>query len=322
MALILTLVLFLVIAAGIFALASAYDLRNEKARLMRARLAAVDHAATRGSSEELDLLRDELLSDIPVLNRVLARSAHMSRLQKFLMQAEVKMRAGKFLLISATCAVVVAMLIYLLTYSPLLAFLAMVGGAALPTMAVSFLRTRRFHKFEQLFPEAIDMLSRATRAGHAFPTALELIADECAQPLSGEFRQLYEQQKFGLPMRDALLNLADRVPIIDVKFFVTAVLLQRETGGNLAEILDNLSRIIRERFKILRQVRVFTAQGRLTLMLLMALPPGLVVVMLLLNPEFIKPLFTDSIGHLLLTVGIIMQTTGFFLIRKIIHIKV
>ncbi len=151
-------------------------------------------------------------------------------------------------------------------------------------------------KFEELFPEAIDTLARAVRAGHAFTTALEMIANEVAEPVAGEFRQLYEEQKFGLPVRDALINLTDRIPLVDVKFFVTAVMLQRETGGNLAEILDNLSYVIRERFKILRQVRVHTAQGRLTMVLLMALPPTIVTIMLVLNPGFIHPLFADPIG--------------------------
>ena len=143
-------------------------------------------------------------------------------------------------------------------------------GFFLPYAYASHMRTKRFQKFEEKFPEAIDTLARAVRAGHAFTTALEMIANEVAEPVAGEFRQLYEEQKFGLPVRDALLNLADRLPLVDVKFFVTAVMLQRETGGNLAEILDNLSYVIRERFKILRQVRVHTAQGRLTMVLLMA----------------------------------------------------
>src|ERR1700741_3231086 len=130
-----------------------------------------------------------------------------------------------------------------------------------------------------------------------------MISDEIAEPVAGEFRKLFEEQKFGLPVREALSNLVDRVPLVDVKFFVTAVMLQRETGGNLAEILDNLSYVIRERFKILRQVRVHTAQGRLTMVLLMALPPTVVVIMTLLNPGFIRPLFVDPIGHALIVGG-------------------
>ena len=149
-----------------------------------------------------------------------------------------------------------------------------------------------------------------------------MIANELAEPVAGEFRQLYEEQKFGLPVRDALVNLTDRVPLVDVKFFVTAVMLQRETGGNLAEILDNLSHIIRERFKIQRQVRVHTAQGRLTMVLLMALPPTIVAIMQILNPGFIQPLFTDPLGHTLIVAGITLQTLGYFVIRRIIRIQV
>jgi tight adherence protein B len=149
-----------------------------------------------------------------------------------------------------------------------------------------------------------------------------MIANEVGEPVASEFRQLFEEQKFGLPVRDALMNLTERVPLVDVKFFVTAVMLQRETGGNLAEILDNLSYVIRERFKILRQVRVHTAQGRLTMVLLMALPPTIVVVMQLLNPGFIHPLFADPLGHALIVGGIALQTMGYFVIRKIIRIRV
>jgi tight adherence protein B len=140
--------------------------------------------------------------------------------------------------------------------------------------------------------------------------------------VASEFRKLFEEQKFGLPVRDALMNLAERMPLVDVKFFVTAVMLQRETGGNLAEILDNLSYVIRERFKIMRQVRVYTAQGRLTMMLLMGLPPVIVVTMLMTSPAFIHPLFADPIGHVLLVAGIVLQTLGYFVIRKIIQIQV
>ena len=192
----------------------------------------------------------------------------------------------------------------------------------LPYSYASYQRGRRFQKFEELFPEAIDTLARAVRAGHAFTTAIELISDEVDEPIASEFRKLFEEQKFGMPVRDALMNLAERMPLVDVKFFVTAVMLQRETGGNLAEILDNLSYMIRERFKILRQVRVFTAQGRLTMLLLMALPPLIVMVMLLLNPSFIRPLFTDPLGHTAILIGITLQTVGYFVIRKIIQIQV
>jgi tight adherence protein B len=236
---------------------------------------------------DVALLRDEVLSRIPAFDTFLRRSERVSALQKVLAQGNVDVRAGNFLMLCAISAVVFAIDRLLspaaISCSPGPAPCSVFSSLTPtpPTCAPEALR-----KFEEKFPEAIDTLARAVRAGHAFTTALEMIANEVAEPVAGEFRQLYEEQKFGLPVRDALINLADRVPLVDVKFFVTAVMLQRETGGNLAEILDNLSYVIRERFKILRQVRVHTAQGRLTMMLLMALPPTVVLVMQLLNPGF------------------------------------
>jgi tight adherence protein B len=316
------LVVFLLVAAGVFALASLFDDRRSHARLLRERLTTVQAASDRQPSEELALLRDELLSEIPALNRLLQRSARISRLQRLLTQADVSMRAGKFLLVTIGSCSLLGVITLLVTNNPFFALPAAALGLFLPYFYVSFRRAKRFQKFEEIFPEAIDTLARAVRAGHAFTTALELIGTEMAEPVSGEFRKLFEEQKFGLPLRDALLNLAERIPIVDVKFFVTAVMLQRETGGNLAEILDGLSYVIRERFKILRQVRVYTAQGRLTMILLMALPPIIVVLMTVLNPDFIRPLFYDPIGHALIVAGIALQTVGYFLIRKIIRIQV
>ncbi len=313
---------FLLVVLLVFLTAWAMDQRRATARVLHERLNAVQQAAERHPSEELALLRDELLSEIPALNRLLSKSRRISRLQRFLSQADMKVRAGKFLTICLLFGAMVGVTTMLWSHSTLLALLAGLIGSTIPSFYVSSKRTRRFHRFEELFPEAIELLGRAVRAGHAFTTALELIANELGEPVSGEFRKLFEEQKFGLPLRDALLNLAERVPIVDVKFFVTAVMLQRETGGNLAEILDKLSYVIRERFKILRQVRVYTAQGRLTMMILMALPPLLVVLMLFVNHDFISVLFTDPLGHLLLAIGIVFQTIGFFLVRKIIHIQV
>jgi tight adherence protein B len=318
----IVILVFIVVAAAIFFLAAGLEERNDQARVMRERLATVEKAQNRNDSEELALLRDDLLSEIPTLNRWLMRSARVSRLQALLSQADMTIRAGKFLLTCIGLSAVMAVVGFVVLRSQVFAMLLAAAGLALPFAVVSFKRARRFRRFEASFPEAIDLLGRATRAGHAFTTALELIANELAEPVSGEFRKVFEEQKFGLPIRDAMMNLSERVPLVDVKFFVTAVMLQRETGGNLAEILDKLSYMIRERFKIQRQVQVFTAQGRLTLIILMALPPGLVVAMILMNREFIMPLFTDPIGHLLITLSVITQTMGFFIIRKIINIKV
>jgi tight adherence protein B len=314
-------VFFLVIAT-VFFVAAAVEDRSARARVLRSRLQAVDNAASRKPSEELALLRDELLSEIPALNRILTRSSRIGKLQRLLSQADTSMRAGKFLLVSACIAMMAGALVFVFTRVLLFAVIAMAFGTAIPYMYVSWRRSRRFHAFETKFPEAIDLLARATRAGHTFSTALELIGSELSEPVAGEFRKLYEEQNFGMPIKDALLNLAERMPLIDVKFFATTIMLQRETGGNLAEILDKLSYVIRERFKILRQLRVYTAQGRLTMAILMALPPGLLCMLLFVNRDFLMPLFHDPIGHMFIAVAIVMQTIGFFIIRKIIHIKV
>ena len=148
-------------------------------------------------------------------------------------------------------------------------------GLILPTMVLTRKRTLRLRKFEEMFPEALDLLSRAVKAGHAFQTAMNMAAEELPEPVGPEFRKTFDEQNFGLPLKDALENLTHRIPVLDVRFFATAVLIQRETGGNLSEILENLAHVVRERFKILRQVRVHTAHGRFTGWVLLALPAGL-----------------------------------------------
>src|SRR5271170_253758 len=318
----IALFVFVVVAVAAFVVGSLIDQRNARARLIKDRLATVQKAPEREPDEELALLRDEQLSKIPALDTLLRRRARVSAIQEALLQAGMKFRAGNFLLLCVLFGVLAGLAAALYTKNPAIAWAALIIGSFLPYSFVSYRRQKRFEKFEEIFPEAIDTLARAVRAGHAFTTALEMISNEVGEPLASEFRQLYEEQKFGMPVRDALMNLTERVPLVDVKFFVTAVMLQRETGGNLAEILDNLSHMIRERFKVQRQVRVHTAQGRLTMVLLMAMPPTVVTILAVFSPEFVRPLFYDPIGHTLLVVSIALQTVGYFVIRKIIKIQV
>ena len=321
-ALLIAFLVFVVVALAVFAGLSLVDQRRAQARLIKDRLATVQKAPEREPDEELALLRDEQLSEIPALDSLLRRSARISAMQEALLQAGMKLRAGNFLVLCLVSGAVAGFAALVWSRNPAITWAALIIGAFIPYASVSYRRQKRFEKIEELFPEAIDTLARAVRAGHAFTTALEMISNEATEPLAGEFRKLYEEQKFGMPVRDALMNLTERVPLVDVKFFVTAVMLQRETGGNLAEILDNLSYVIRERFKIQRQVRVHTAQGRLTMALLMAMPPAVVAVLAVFSPEFVRPLFYDPIGHTLLVVSIALQTIGYFVIRKIIKIQV
>ena len=321
-ALLVAVIVLVVVAALVFTLVSLVDQRNARARLLKERLTNERKAPERAPEDELALLRDEQLSEIPAFDSLLRRSERISQLQEMLAQGGLNLRAGNFLALSLLAGVAAGLVAYVLSNRAEVGGVALLIGFVLPYGYATVQRNRRFEKFEELFPEAIDTLARAVRAGHAFTTALELITNEVAEPVAGEFRQLFEEQKFGMPVRDALMNLTERVPLVDVKFFVTAVMLQRETGGNLAEILDNLSYVIRERFKIQRQVRVYTAQGRLTMALLMGMPPIIVTVMLFVEPSFIRPLFADPIGHILLVAGIALQTVGYFVIRKIIRIQV
>ena len=174
----------------------------------------------------------------------------------------------------------------------------------------------------RIFPRRFDLLGRAVRAGHAFTTGLEMVATELPEPVAGEFKLVFDEQSFGLPLRDALTNFAERVPIVDVRFFVTALLIHKETGGNLAALLDDLAGVIRERFRLLRDVRVRTAQGRLTAGILMALPPAFVLIMRGISPDYVTPLFTDVMGRYMLGGAILLQIVGSIVLWRIVNIKV
>ncbi len=322
MLILISFVIFIVVAAAVFVAVSLFDERNSRARMLRERLESADKGPEQQATANLALLRNEMLSRIPALDTLLRRSDRISELQTMLEQANLELRAGTILMLCVASSFVLGALTFIAAGSWQFLWVGALLGAVIPYSYASYRRSKRFQKFEEIFPEAIDTLARSVRAGHAFTTALEMIASETSEPVATEFRKLFEEQKFGMPVRDALVNLTERVPLVDVKFFVTAVMLQRETGGNLAEILDNLSYVIRERFKIMRQVNVFTAQGRLTMILLMGLPPVIVLTMLAMNRSFITPLFTDPIGHILIVVGVSLQTIGYFVIRKIIRIQV
>jgi tight adherence protein B len=317
----IAVLVFAVVSLAAFAALSLLDQRNAQARLLRDRLSAAQKPAEQ-PLQDVAVIRDEMLSRIPAFDAVLRRSERVSLLQKMLIQGDLNVRAGNFLMLCVVSAAVFGIVLFIAAGNLIFGWAGAILGFFVPYAYASHRKQKRFQRFEEKFPEAIDTLARAVRAGHAFTTALEMIANEVSEPVAGEFRQLFEEQKFGLPVRDALINLAERIPLVDVKFFVTAVMLQRETGGNLAEILDNLSYVIRERFKILRQVRVHTAQGRMTMVLLMALPPTIVLIMRTLNPAFILPLFTHPVGHAMIVAGITLQTMGYFFIRRIIRIQV
>ncbi|MGH9728294.1 MAG: type II secretion system F family protein [Candidatus Acidiferrales bacterium] len=296
---------------------------DKNQELVRRRLEAVHKAERRGeTSLSLKLVRDEMLSGVPALNRLLMRWPWATRLQEFLVQAGMDIKPAKIVLLSCVLALggyLICGYFYPSVWVDIASGIVL-GG--IPFAVVAWKRRRRLRKFEEHLPEALDLLGRAVRAGHAFTTGLEMIAKEASEPIAGEFRKTFEEQNFGIPLRDALLNMSERIPSLDVRFFVTALLIQKETGGNLAEILDSLSRVIRDRFRIYRDVKTKTAQGRLTAGILIALPPLMMLALGSLNPHYMKVLFTDPIGPLILLTAGIMQLVGSAVIWKIIHFEV
>ncbi|MGC1186797.1 MAG: type II secretion system F family protein [Candidatus Acidiferrales bacterium] len=292
-------------------------------KVIRQRMEAVHKAEQRGViSEDLALVRDETYSSVPLLHRVLMRLSWTSRLRDFIAQAGMSTRPAKILLWTGVLGLGAYVASTQFLHLRFLGLFAGIAGAAIPVAIVALKRRKRLREFEELFPEALDLLGRAVRAGHAFTTGLEMIAKESPELLAAEFRKTFEERNFGLPMRDALINLAERVPLVDVRFFVTALLVQKETGGNLAGILDELARLIRDRFRIHREVQVKTAQGRLTAMILIGLPIVMLIVLELTNPRYVNVLFTDPSGPLVLGAAAALQVLGSLIIWKIVHIEV
>jgi tight adherence protein B len=245
-----------------------------------------------------------------------------SWLAKLIEQSGVATTPGSIVIISVGMMALLGLTGLVFSRRWEVALAAAIVGMVMPIGFLRFKRKQRMKKFEELFPEALDLLSRAIRAGHAFQTAMGMVADEMVAPVGIEFKKSFEQQNYGLPLKEALNQLSERVPLMDVRFFVTAVQIQRETGGNLAEILDNLAHVVRERFKILRQVRTHTAHGRFTGYVLLALPAALAVALSFISPEHIRTLFTTRMGQTMVMGAIVMQTIGFFWIKKVIKIEV
>lgn len=290
--------------------------------LMRRKLdARMRESAAAGDPEpETSVLRQQLAGPVPALDQLVGRSRYGSTLARLTDQAGVKIGSGVIVLASLGCALLSFFMTAL--WYPVYAVISAGAALPLPLLYLRFRRARRWRQFEERFPEALDLLARAIRAGHGFTTAMSMVADDLEDPVGPEFRKTVDEHNFGLPLKDALNGLSERIPLLDVRFFATAVLTQRETGGNLSEILDNLARVVRERFKILRQVRVYTAHGRFTGYVLLALPAGLLCVLYFINPDHVQVLFSESVGRALLIGAVTMQAVGYVWIRRIIRIEV
>jgi tight adherence protein B len=275
--------------------------------------------APREAEKPTNLLAQPL-DDLPnVLEQFFSR---FGNLRMFLLQADSRMTPTKFLTISGALGGGSAGLWFISPLPKVFAPLIGLCLAVIPLIWMFLKRRRRINKFASQLPEALELLARALRAGHSLGAGFNLVAGEMGQPIRKEFQTAYEEQNFGIPLEEALEGMTERVPNLDLRFFATAVILQRQTGGDLAEILDKIGNLIRERFRIWGQVQALTGEGRLSGIVLLALPPALFLAILYLNPEYVMTLFTDPLGKKMLAGAIVLQLLGAVAIRKIVNIKV
>jgi tight adherence protein B len=274
-----------------------------------------------GNSERRELFRKED-GEPSFFDGIIARSSRLRNLPLLLEHSGVGWSTGTFVLLSLGIAAACG-LFGLLAFGGLFTAVLLAGvGAWAPYQYLNFMKNRRLARFEEVFPEAVDMLGRAIRAGHPLSAGIHMVGQEMAEPVASEFRTIFEEQRFGVPFADALMGMVDRIDLVDVRIFVTAVLVQREVGGNLAEILDNITTTIRARFKIRRQLRTYTAQGRMSGIVVGSMPIVVGLIFYAINPEYIRVLFEHPMGRTMLAFGITMQIFGYLWIRKVVNIEI
>jgi tight adherence protein B len=313
---------------GVFALAGSlmFAAGNGSTRQAKKVKAALDSAlasdSTTSQEDTIDFRKSDDLSAMPWLNATLQKMDVAPRLRTLMSQATVKWTTGSLLLMSLVALAVPAFLINRATSSIVLALLSGLVCGSVPIAYVFMKRRQRFKKFEQGLPEALELMVGALRVGHSLSAAMSLVARECPEPIRGEFRICFDEQNFGLELRASLENLTTRVPLQDLKIAVTAILIQKESGGNLAEVLDKTAYVIRQRFRLRRQVMVHTAQGRMTGLILSILPLGLAVILYFLSPATTSLLWKTALGQKLLYGAGGMLVVGSWIIQKIVHMDV
>ena len=310
--------LFLVLGAYLLA---THGTDQKRVRLQKRLSEALLHSA-HTEDIEIVLARNELMSEIPWVNRTLVNLQAALQLKRMLDQADLHITPSRLLMFSFMAGMLGALAASVLTVFIPIMILAGLVCAAIPFVHVWWKRKKRFDAFLEELPDALDLMSRALSAGHAFPEALHMVSIEMPEPLATEFRKAYEEQNLGLSVKLALENLTQRIPILDLKLCVTAVLIQRETGGNLAEILEKVAYTIRERFRIMGDLKTLTTSSRMSAWLLCGLPIFVAVAVTVMNPDYMSVLWKDPRGHYLIAVAMFMQITGMLIVRKILKIKI
>ncbi len=292
-----------------------------EARRIQRRLQAMS-AGAHVTGGDLSIVKERLLSELPRLDRVLQQVPRLHQLDRLLLQSGTGINVAEFIGFSLLLfgGILIGAL-FLNVYWPIAVLLAVAAGL-LPLLYVLNAKKKRLLTIEQQLPDALDLMSRALRAGHSFPSAIEMVGSEAPMPISMEFRIAFDEVNYGIPMQDALMNLAARVPSTDLRYFVIAVLIQRDTGGNLAELLDNLSALMRARFKLLGQIRVLSAEGRLSAWILTLLPFALALVIYIIHPTMMRTLWEDPAGLKLIFTALVLMVLGIFWMWRIIKIRV
>lgn len=317
---------FLVFLFALFLVLGAYFLATrgsdaKRARLQKRLAEALLHSA-HTEDVEVVIARNELMSEIPWLNRSLISVQAALQLKRVLDQADLHITPSRLVMFSGMAGLLAALAASVVSASILLMVGAGLLAAAIPFIHVWWTRKKRFEHFLEHLPDALDLMSRALSAGHAFSEAMHMASAEMPEPIATEFRKTYEEQNLGLSLKLALENLTQRIPLLDLRMCVTAVLIQRETGGNLSEILEKVAYTIRERFRIMGDLKTLTTSSRMSAWLLCGLPIFVTFVITAMNPDYMSILWKDQRGHYLIGIALLLQVTGMLIVRKILKIKI
>lgn len=311
----IALVLFL---EGLYMSWNSY--RGPEAKRIERRLQAMSAGAH--GSKEASLVKQRLLSEEPWLARLLLSLPRVHQMDRLLQQSGLQWNMARFQGLTLAAAVIGFLFSLLMNFPWQAVIIVTLAFGAVPLLYVYNSKQKRLEKIEQQLPDALDMMSRAMQAGHAFPGAMQMVGNESPEPIAGEFKLTFDEVNYGIPLQEALLNLATRVPSTDLRYFVIAVLVQRETGGNLSEILGKISKLIRERLKLMATIKVLSAEGRMSAWILTILPFVLAILISIINPKLMSMLWTDETGRKMIAGALTLMIVGIFWMWRMIKIRV
>lgn len=314
------LLFFLLLTYAVFLLSTRKS-EARSARLQQRVAEALQDSWMLSADEAVRITREDSISRNATLNRLLSKIGFIKKLDRTISQADMHITVSRLLAFCAVTALLAGFAAYTIFHAIFAICVALIAGA-LPLVHVSIKRRKRLNKFNAQLPDTLDLLSRSLSVGHAFSESLNQVASEMPEPIAAEFRTAFEEQKLGLSTKAALDRLADRVPIADLRLCVTAMHIQRETGGNLAEILERVAQTIRERYKLMEDFRTMTTSARGSAWILCGLPIGLILALSAINPDYMSVLLHDPRGHAVIALAVVLQLTGMLFIKKILSIRV